>query len=317
MHQRKDTKTNMRVIYMGTPDFAVPSLEAIHEAGHEVVYVVTQPDAVRDRGKKVKFSAVKEKAVELGIPVLQPEKVRGNEEFINTLKEAAPDVIAVAAYGQILPKEVLDIPPLGCINVHGSLLPRFRGAAPIQRSIIAGDEETGITIMYMAEGLDTGDMLAKVATPIGKKTGQELHDELADLGAKLLVETMPKLGEITGEKQDDALSTYASMISKKEGQVDFSKSPDEIERIMRAFDPWPGTYCYYGDKMMKLHKAEVLDEESQAEFGTVLRVGTDGIDIAAGGGVLRVTQIQMPGKKRVEVKEYLKGNSIEIGTVLG
>ncbi len=307
----------MRIIYMGTPDFAVPSLEAIHEAGHEVVYVVTQPDAVRDRGKKVKFSAVKEKAIELGIPVLQPEKVRDNEEFINILKEAAPDVIAVAAYGQILPKEVLDIPKQGCINVHGSLLPRFRGAAPIQRSIIEGDEETGITIMYMEEGLDTGDMLAKVATPIGKKTGQELHDELADLGAKLLVETLPKLSEITGEKQDDALSTYASMIFKKEGHVDFSKTPDQIERIMRAFDPWPGTYCYYGDKMMKLHKAEVVGEISEKPYGTVLRVGAEGIDVAAGGGVLRVTQIQMPGKKRVEVKEYLKGNSIEIGTVLG
>lgn len=307
----------MRIIYMGTPDFAVPSLEAIHEAGHEVVYVVTQPDAVRDRGKKVKFSAVKEKAIELGIPVLQPERVRGNEEFINTLKEAAPDVIAVAAYGQILPKEVLDIPKQGCINVHGSLLPRFRGAAPIQRSIIEGDKETGITIMYMEEGLDTGDMLAKVATPIEKKTGQELHDELADLGAKLLVETLPKLSEITGEKQDDALSTYASMISKKEGHVDFSKTPEEIERIMRAFDPWPGTFCYYGEKMMKLHKAEVLGEASDKPYGTVLRVGAEGMDIAAGGGVLRVTQIQMPGKKRVEVKEYLKGNSIEIGTVLG
>lgn len=307
----------MRVVYMGTPDFAVPSLEAIHQAGHEVIYVVTQPDAVRDRGKKIKFSPVKEKAIELEIPVLQPERVKGNSEFIEQLKAAAPDVIAVAAYGQILPKEVLDIPLLGCINVHGSLLPRFRGAAPIQRSIIAGDEETGITIMYMAEGLDTGDMLAKAATPIGDKTGEQLHDELAVMGAKLLVETMPKLGEITGEKQDDALSNYAPMISKKEGHVDFTKDPDEIERTVRAFTPWPGTYFYYGDKMVKLHKACVLDEASDAAAGTVLRTSAEGMDVAAGGGVLRVTEIQMPGKRRVEIKEYLKGNSIEIGTVLG
>lgn len=314
----------MRVVYMGTPDFAVPSLEAIHEAGHEIIYVVTQPDAVRDRGKKVKFSPVKEKAVELGIPVLQPERVKGNDEFIKTLKDAAPDVIAVAAYGQILPKDVLDIPPLGCINVHGSLLPRFRGAAPIQRSIIAGDEETGITIMYMAEGLDTGDMLAKVSTPIDNKTGQELHDELAVLGAELLVKTLPMLGEIEGEKQNDALSNYAPMITKKEGHVDFSKSPEEIVRIVRAFTPWPGTYFYYGDKMVKLHEAEAIKAENysgklpeDAVPGTVIAASAEGLDIAAGDGVLRVTQIQMPGKKRVEFKEYLKGNSIEISTVLG
>lgn len=314
----------MKIIYMGTPDFAVPSLQALHDAGHEVIYVVTQPDAVRDRGKKVKFSPVKEKAIELGIPVLQPERVKGNAEFIETLKAAAPDVIAVAAYGQILPKDVLDIPPLGCINVHGSLLPRFRGAAPIQRSIIAGDEETGITIMYMEEGLDTGDMLAKAATPIDNKTGQQLHDELAEMGAKLLVDTIPLLGTIEGEKQDDALHTYAPMISKKEGHVDFSRSPEEIERTVRAFTPWPGTYFYYGDKMVKLHAGHVIGEDvySAEELegkapGTVLAATAEGLDIAAGGGVLRVSEIQMPGKRRVEIKEYLKGNSIEIGTVLG
>jgi len=318
----------MRIIYMGTPDFAVPSLAALHEAGHEIAYVVTQPDAVRDRGKKVKFSPVKEKALELGVPVLQPERVRGNDEFIETLKAAAPDVIAVAAYGQILPKEVLDIPTYGCINVHGSLLPRFRGAAPIQRSIIAGDEETGITIMYMAEGLDTGDMLAKVSTPIGDKTGEQLHDELAQLGADLLVETIPQLGEITGEKQDDALSNYAPMISKKEGHIDFTKTPQEIERIVRAFTPWPGTYCYYGDKMMKLHRVVAFTSEEYAAkagrgivegaaAGTVIAASKEGLDIAAGGGVLLAVEIQMPGKKRVEFGEFLKGNSIEIGTVLG
>lgn len=307
----------MKIIYMGTPDFAVPSLEALHNAGHEIVYAVTQPDAVRDRGKKVKFSPVKEKAIELGIEVLQPQKVRDDDEFISMLRDAEPDVIAVAAYGQILPKEVLDIPRLGCVNVHGSLLPRFRGAAPIQRAIIEGDEETGITIMYMEEGLDTGDMLAKKATAIGKKTGQQLHDELAQIGAELLVETLPKLETIEGEKQNEEESTYASMISKKDGHIDFSNSPERIERIIRAFDPWPGSYAYIDSKIIKFWKAEVPGLKTESRNGTIIAADDNGIDIAAGGQVIRITEIQMPGKKRVDVKAYLKGNSIEIGTVLG
>ena len=307
----------MKIVYMGTPDFAVPSLEALVRAGHDVACVVTQPDAVRDRGKKVKFSPVKEKALELGLPVLQPVKVRGNAEFLQKMKEIAPDLIAVAAYGQILPREILELPKYGCLNVHGSLLPRFRGAAPIQRVIIEGDEETGITIMYMEEGLDTGDMLAKAATPVGRKTGQELHDELAQMGAELLVDTLEHLDSLKRVKQDDELSTYAKMLSKKEGHLDFSQSPERLERTIRAFDPWPGSYGYLGKKMMKLWKAEVPGITTDAADGTVVAAGDDGIDIAAGGGILRVTEIQMPGKKRVGVKAYLKGNSIEIGTVLG
>ena len=307
----------MKIVYMGTPDFAVPSLEALVRAGHDVACEGTQPDAVRDRGKKVKFSPVKEKALELGIPVLQPVKVRGDEEFLQKLREIAPDLIAVAAYGQILPKEVLDLPKYGCLNVHGSLLPRFRGAAPIQRAIVEGDDETGITIMYMEEGLDTGDMLAKAATPIEKKNGQELHDELAQMGAELLVDTLEHLDELPRVKQDDALSCYAPMLSKKEGHLDFSQSPERLERIIRAFDPWPGSYAYLGEKMMKFWKAQVPGIRTDAPDGTVVAAGEEGIDIVAGGGILRVTEIQMPGKKRVEVKAYLKGNSIEIGTVLG
>lgn len=301
---------------MGTPDFAVPALERLHREGHEIPFVVTQPDAVRDRGKKVKFSPVKEKAIELGLEVRQPQRLRKDAEFLKQLKEAAPDVIAVAAYGQILPKEVLDIPPLGCINIHGSLLPRFRGAAPIQRAIIEGDEETGVTIMYMAEGVDTGDMLAKRSTPVDHKTGQQLHDELAVMGADLLAETLPRLKTLKAEKQDDSKATYAPMISKAEGHIDFSKSPVEIERLIRAFDPWPGTYAMYGDRMMKIWEAEDGGRTSDAPFGTVIGTDADAIEIAAGGRVLRVTRIQMPGKKRVAVGEYLKGNSIEIGTVL-
>ena len=307
----------MKIVYMGTPDFAVPALEALYEAGHEIAFVVTQPDAVRDRGKKVKFSPVKEKAIELGLKVVQPVRMKNDSEFTELLRETAPDLIAVAAYGQILPKEVLDIPELGCVNIHGSLLPRFRGAAPVQRAIIAGDKETGITIMYMEEGLDTGDMLARAATPIADKTGQQLHDELAVMGAELLVETIPKLGSINAVKQNDEESTYAPMISKKEGHIDFSMKPDKLERIIRAFDPWPGAYTSYGEKLMKIWRAECPGGNTDAADGTVLKADAEGLDVAAGGEILRITQIQMPGKKRVAVKEYLKGNSIEIGTVLG
>lgn len=309
----------MKIIYMGTPDFAVPALEALAEAGHEIGYVVTQPDAVRDRGKKVKMTPVKEKALELGVEVLQPEKVKGDDEFFNTIAAYEPDLIAVAAYGQILPKNVLDLPKLGCVNIHGSLLPRWRGAAPIQRSIEAGDEETGITIMYMEEGLDTGAMLSKQSTLIGDKNGEQLHDELALMGAKLLVETLPKLeaGELTPEPQDDALSTYAKMLSKKEGHIDFNKTPEEIERMIRAFDSWPGAYASYGEKVMKIWKAEVKSEINDATPGTITAVTKDGIEIAAGGSTLIARVIQMPGKKRVAVADYLKGNSVEIGMVLG
>ncbi len=307
----------MKIVYMGTPDFAVPALEALHKEGYEIPFVVTQPDALRDRGKKVKFPPVKEKALELGLQVMQPEKMRKDEGFIKTLRDAAPDLIVVAAYGQLLPKEVLDIPAKGCVNIHGSLLPRFRGAAPVQRAIIAGDEETGITLMYMEEGLDTGDMITKRSTSTAGKTGQQLHDELSQMGAELLVETIPHLDAITAEKQNDEESTYAPMISKSEGHIDFSRTPDEIERIIRAFDPWPGSYAYCGDKMMKLWQAEVPGIKTGAANGTVIGTGENGIDVAAAGEVLRITQIQVPGKKRVAVREYLKGNSIEIGTVLG
>ena len=308
----------MKLIYMGTPDFAVPALEALSGAGHEIAYVVTQPDAVRDRGKKVRFTPVKEKAVELGIPVLQPEKVRKDRDFIETVRQAAPDAIVVAAYGQILPKDILEIPRLGCLNIHGSLLPRFRGAAPIQAAIIAGDEETGITIMQMAEGLDTGDMIAKARTCIGRKTGEQLHDELAEMGAELIVRTLEDIveGRYAAEKQDDSLSTYAHMISKADGHVDFGRSPEETERRIRAFNPWPGSFAAAGEKTFKFWEAEVLPGETEAGPGTVIGASDEGIDIACGGGILRITRIQAPGKKPLAVREYLRGNMIEIGTVL-
>ena len=302
---------------MGTPDFAVAPLRALHDAGHDIVLAITQPDAVRDRGKKVKFSPVKEEALRLGIEVIQPERIKNDREAIDRIKSENPDIIAVAAFGQILPKEVLDIPKLGCINVHASLLPRFRGASPIQRAIMEGDEKTGVTIMYMEEGLDTGDMLAKKSVEIDHKTADELHDELSALGAELLVDTVGRIREIKAVKQDDSMATYAPMISKADGHIDFSQNPYKIERMIRAFDSWPGTYAEINGKTVKLWKAEAKDEKASAADGTVINVEDGGICIAAGGGVLKVTEIQMPGRKRVSVKEFLKGNSIEIGTVLG
>lgn len=306
----------MRIVYMGTPDFAVKPLEALCEAGHDVALVVTQPDAVRDRGKKVKKTPVKETAERLGIDVIQPERLRREPDAVQRIRDTAPDVIAVAAFGQILPKEILDIPQKGCLNVHGSLLPRFRGASPIQRAVLEGDEETGVTIMYMAEELDAGDMLAKASTPIAEKTAGELHDELSAMGASLLVETLSKLDEIVPEKQDEALVTYAPLISKEDGHMDFSHDPAYLSRMIRAFDPWPGTYAYMGEKRMKIWKAAPAEGDAGADDGTVVKTDEEGIYISAGGGLLKVTEIQMPGKKRVAAAEYLKGNSIEIGTVL-
>ena len=307
----------MKIVYMGTPDFAVPALEALHQAGHEIVYAVTRPDARSNRGKKIHFSPVKEKALELGIPLLQPEKLKNNQEILSALNEAAPDVIVVAAYGRILPKEILDLPARGCLNIHGSLLPRFRGAAPIQAAILEGDEETGITIMQMEEGLDTGAMLLKGSTPVDDKNCGQLHEELAQMGADLIVEALQRLDELVPQPQDDALATFAPMISKKDGLVDFSMDPERIGRQMRAFDPWPGTFTYYGDTMMKLWQGHAINKPAEQAPGTVLAAGPEGIDISAGGRILRVTQLQMPGKKRTLAGEYLKGNSIEIGTVLG
>lgn len=308
----------MKIIYMGTPDFAVPALEQLAKE-HQVCCVVTQPDAVRDRGKKQKMTPVKEKASELGITVLQPEKIKHNEEFYQALSAFSPDLIVVAAYGQILPKEVLELPKLGCVNIHGSLLPRFRGAAPIQRAILEGEAETGITIMYMEEGLDTGDMLAKRSTPIGRKNGAQLHDELALMGAELLLETIPKLenGQIEAEPQEDAKSTYAPMISKKDGEIDFTKSPEQIERLIRAFDPWPGAFTHYKGQLFKIWEADVLPGTNSAVPGTITGVSEKGIEISAGGGTLMAKKIQLPGKKRVAAADYLKGNSIETGAVLG
>lgn len=308
----------MKIAFMGTPEFAVTVLEGLLNTKHEVGLVATQPDKAKNRGKKIQYTPVKEKALEHNIKVLQPEKVRGNEEFLEELKDYRPDIIVVAAYGQILPKEVLELPKYGCVNVHASLLPRLRGAAPIQRAIIEGDEETGVTIMQMSEGLDTGDMLAKESIKIGTMNYSMLHDALAEIGARLMVHTLDLIeeGKISPEPQDDSKSSYAEMVFKQEGKIDFTRQPEAVERLIRGFDPWPGAFCEYEDMVMKLWKAQPLCENTGKEPGTIIEVSARGIKIACGDGALLVSEIQIPGKKRVAVPEYLKGNQIKEGIIL-
>ena len=303
---------------MGTPEFAVTVLEGLLNTKHEVGLVATQPDKAKNRGKKIQYTPVKEKALEHNIKVLQPEKVRGNEEFLEELKDYRPDIIVVAAYGQILPKEVLELPKYGCVNVHASLLPRLRGAAPIQRAIIEGDEETGVTIMQMSEGLDTGDMLAKESIKIGTMNYSMLHDALAEIGARLMVHTLDLIeeGKISPEPQDASKSSYAEMVFKQEGKIDFTRQPEAVECLIRGFDPWPGAFCEYEDMVMKLWKAQPLCENTGKEPGTIIEVSARGIKIACGDGALLVSEIQIPGKKRVAVSEYLKGNQIKEGIIL-
>lgn len=306
----------MKTVFMGTPDFAAVILEHLHNSNNSIELVITQPDRAKNRGKKIQFTPVKEKALEYGIEVLQPEKLRGDANVMERLNAINPDVIVVAAYGQILPKEVLCLPKYGCINVHASLLPKLRGASPIQQAIVQGETKTGVTIMQMAEDLDTGDMLTKEEIEIGNYNGSQLHDALAKIGGELLVETIDliKADKVTPIVQDEEQATYAGLISKKDGEVDFSKSPQEVERLIRGFDPWPGAFCQYNGQQMKLWNAKVSDKTTDKESGTVVGVTAEGIEISCGGKTLIITEIQAPGKKRVQVKDYIRGNSIEIGS---
>lgn len=309
----------MKIVFMGTPDFAAASLQALVEAGHQVGLVVTQPDRARNRGKKVQFSPVKELATAHDIPVLQPEKIKDSPRTLETIKAYKPDIIIVAAYGQIIQKELLELPPLGCVNVHASLLPRLRGASPIQHAILDGEEETGVTLMQMSEGLDTGDMLAKTIVSVGKMNYEELHDRLALIGAELLVEVLPLIGQrrLVPRPQNEEEATYAGMITKQDGRIDFTKSADEIERQIRAFDPWPGAFCSYKEQTLKIWQAQALEGGEEQTPGRILAVSDEGIDIACGSGILRAQQIQLPGKKRVAVKDFLRGNHIEKDCILG
>ena len=311
----------MKIVFMGTPDFAVPSLHALTEAGYAVAAVVTQPDKPKGRGKTLLPTPVKEEAVMHDIPVYQPEKVRNNPEFLEILKEINPEIIVVAAYGQIIPKEILELPKFGCINIHASLLPKYRGAAPIQQAVIDGEKVSGVTIQQMGEGLDTGDMISKIVIPISPtETGGSLFGKLAQAGADLLIKTLPSIEQGTAEfekQPEESPTPYAAMITKQMGLMDFRKSAEELERLVRGLNPWPSAYTTYEGSTMKVWKTEVLNETSDKEPGTILKVDKDGIRISTKDNVVLVKEIQMPGKKRVLVSEYIKGNNINTNTILG
>lgn len=306
----------MRIVFMGTPDFAVPSLQALIDAGHDVCAVYTQPDKPQGRKQILTASPVKTLALEHDIPVFQPNTLK-NEDEQARLRELAPEVIIVVAYGKLLPKAVLDIPPHGCINVHGSLLPRWRGAAPIQWAVIAGDEMAGVTTMQMAEGLDTGDMLLTYETKVGEtETAGELFDRLAQSGAELLTQTLVKLDEITPRPQDDAQSCYAHMLDKQMAVIDWSKSAHEIDCLIRGLNPWPIALTTLSGERLKVFAAEKA--AGNGEPGTVLEADPKkGLTVACGEGALKLTEIQLVGGKRMKATDFLRGHAIEVGTKLG
>ncbi len=342
----------MRILFMGTPEFSVPTLECLYRAGHEVVGVVTQPDKPRGRGGAVSYTPVKEKALELKLPVYQPRRVRA-AEFLETVRELAPEAIVVIAFGQILPQALLDIPRYGCINIHASLLPRYRGAAPIQWAVIHGEKESGITIMQMDAGLDTGDMLKKQTVPLAPdETGGSLHDKLMTAGGPLLLETLKEIeaGEAAPEPQIGE-SCYASMLDKAMGDIDWSRDAAAIERLVRGLNPWPSAYTHWKGKTLKLWRTEIVGTKETAEEagsqemrkeaagaeeagagekldktensrktaavcpGTVLSV-EDGILVQTGAGVLRILELQLEGKKRMDADAFLRGARMEAGDVL-
>ena len=306
----------MRIVFMGTPDFAVPSLQALIDAGHDVCAVYTQPDKPQGRKQILTAPPVKTLALAHDIPVFQPNTLK-NEDEQARLRELAPEVIIVVAYGKLLPKAVLDIPSHGCINVHGSLLPRWRGAAPIQWAVIAGDEMAGVTTMQMAEGLDTGDMLLTYETKVGEKeTAGELFDRLAQSGAELLTQTLVKLDEITPRPQDDAQSCYAHMLDKQMAVIDWSKSAHEIDCLIRGLNPWPIALTTLSGERLKVFAAEKAN--GNGEPGTVLEADPKkGLTVACGEGALKLTEIQLVGGKRMKATDFLRGHSLEVGVKLG
>lgn len=309
----------MRVIFMGTPDFSVGTLEALIAAGHEVCLAVTQPDKPKGRGGKMQYTPVKEKALFYNIPVYQPKKVR-DPECVEELRKYNADVMVVVAFGQILPKEILEMTPYGCINVHASLLPKYRGAAPIQWAIIEGEEVTGVTTMQMDEGLDTGDMILKTEVPVAAdETGESLHDKLAAAGAALCVETLKALenGTAVREKQGESPTAYAKMLTKELGDIDWAEPAVKIERLVRGLNSWPGTYTHWNGKVMKIWRvAAETAETADVQPGTVVSVEKESFAVQTGDGVLRVLEVQMPGKKRMDAGAFLRGNTMEPGGLL-
>ena len=320
----------MRVIFMGTPDFAVPALSNLIKE-HDVIAVVTQPDKPKGRGKAMAFPPVKEKALEHGIPVYQPAKVR-EEAFVDLLRALEPDVIVVAAFGQILPEEILSIPGYGCINIHASLLPKYRGAAPIQWAVIHGEKESGVTTMFMAKGLDTGDMIDRAVVVLDpKETGESLHDKLALAGADLILKTLSGLSQGSAVRipQNDAESTYAPMLTRQTGCIDWSKSAVDIERLIRGLNSWPSAYTFLSGKTLKIWDADVTHHlpetkeelgqpcKGQEEPGKVLLVTKKHVFVQTGENILKINEVQLQGKKRMPVASFLLGYPLKAGCVLG
>lgn len=303
----------MRIVFMGTPDFAVPSLKKLIEDGHDIVGVFTQPDKPKNRGMKLTPSPVKVVALEHDIPVYQPVTLKDDEAY-DALAALKPELIVVAAYGKILPKRILELPELGCINVHSSLLPKYRGAAPINWAILNGDDETGVTIMYMAEGLDTGDIISQRATPIDpNETVESLHDRLAEIGAGLLGETVFAIGSGTATRmpQDDALSCYAPMLGRELSPIDFNQSARHIHDQVRGLIPWPATTAEIAGVTFKIFSVEETGTHSEKAPGTVLGADKKGINVVCGDGqILRILELQAPGKKRMRAVDYLRGHQL-------
>ena len=308
---------SLRTVFMGTPDFALPTLQGLLDAGVELIGVYTQPDRPKGRGKKLAASPVKELALKHEIPVYQPLKLR-DPQAVEELQALRPDLIVVVAYGQILPKAVLEIPTYHCINVHASLLPRYRGAAPINKAIIDGETETGVTTMLMDVGLDTGDMLVKRSLPIGpEETAGRLHDRLAQLGREAMEETLERLcaGTLVPEKQDDDLSCYAPMLKKEDGLIDWQQSALQIHNRVRGLDPWPGAYTHLDEEILKIAATRV-EPELSGEPGEILSADKTGVRVACGEGGLVIGELQLPGKKRLAAINFLSGHPVFPGTRL-
>jgi methionyl-tRNA formyltransferase len=318
----------MKVIFMGTPDFAVGTLKAIIEAGHEVSLVVTQPDKPKGRGGKMAISAVKAAALEYDLPIFQPDRIR-KEENIAYLKQYEADVIVVVAFGQILPKEILDMPKYGCVNVHASLLPKYRGAAPIQWAVINGEKVSGVTTMHMDEGLDTGAMLLQEEVELAEdETGGSLFDRLSEVGAKLLIKTLEGLeeGSIKETPQDHEQATHTTIIKKSLGEIDFTKPAAEIECLIRGLNPWPSAFTHYNGKLLKIWKAEVISDEeakeqfaadlSKAEPGEIAKITKHDLLVKTGQGALSIKELQLEGKKRMDIDAFLRGVQIKEGEKL-
>ncbi|MBR2675002.1 MAG: methionyl-tRNA formyltransferase [Mogibacterium sp.] len=305
----------MKIVFMGTPVLAAKSLKALIDAGHDIALVMTQPDRKGNRNKMI-FSPVKELAVTKGIEVAQPESLKKQPEYADMLREIQPDMIAVAAFGQIIPQEILDIPRLGCINVHGSLLPELRGASPMQTAILEGMDVTGITIMKMDAGMDTGDMISKVSCDIKGKDITEVSEILAEAGARLLVETIPHIEDGTAvyEKQDESLATYAKMILKTDGLTDFNEPAEIIERKIRAYAEWPTCYSYLEGVQVKFFRAEVLaEDETDFAAGSICDIGKDYYTIKCSEGLLKIYEQQISGKKRMSAGDFLRGRRLSLG----